>query len=194
MTDVTAIVGYRHAAVEAHLATCYADRPPATIFNPFWAVASSIGSVWAAYPLLEGPFCLVNGDTLFEPRLIAEVIAAAPPGIGLAIERLVQLQDDDMRVVAEDDLVVAVGKQLCPTRARFRSLGLITCRDGAAYRSALSRVIDRPEGVHGFHHDVIGEAAASHAVRPIVVRDRRWQEIDTVEDIARVEGQRRMAA
>src|SRR5688572_7496408 len=65
VTYVTVVGGYRFDRLEAFVATLCDELRPELIFNPFYAVSSSIGSVWAARDLLDGPFLLLNGDTIY---------------------------------------------------------------------------------------------------------------------------------
>src|SRR3546814_12492201 len=68
VTNAAVVVGYRARRVQAHLDATAPPLPVDLVYNPFWRVASSIGSVWAARDHLDGPFVLTNGDTVFEPR------------------------------------------------------------------------------------------------------------------------------
>src|SRR3546814_13242235 len=85
VTNAAVVVGYRARRVQAHLDATAPPLPVDLVYNPFWRVASSIGSVWAARDHLDGPFVLMNGDTVFEPRVIAGAIRAAGAGAGLGV-------------------------------------------------------------------------------------------------------------
>ena len=79
------VTGYRHEQVDEAVR---GTQPLAveTRFNPFWAVASSIGSVWIARDRLRTPFCLVNGDTLFDAEIRSAALTAPGAGLGLVVE------------------------------------------------------------------------------------------------------------
>lgn len=190
------VAGYRAEQVEAHLARRRNERmgggvDARMVFNPAWDGASSIASVRAAEAYVAGPFLLMNGDTVFEGRVIATALAAAGPGVNLAVERApvlggeVAFELDDMRVAIDAGLVTAVAKTLPDTIATHRSLGLIVCRDadGGGYGSALRRVIDAPDGLQSYHHDVIDLLARERGVRAIEIAGG-WREIDRPQDIA----------
>lgn len=183
---ITVVGGYRHDQVAAHLARS-GDGGVRLVRNPFWDVASSIGSVWAARDRLGRPFCLLNGDTIFSPAIVAAALAAARPGVNLVVEPLGAPEPDDMLVEAADGAIGAVGKRLDPARATHRSLGIVLARDadGGGYADALDAVIGAPGGADAFHHAVVDRLARTAGVGAIVVRDARWQEIDRPEDIAR---------
>lgn len=179
------VAGYRADQVEAHLARGRHALDARMIFNPFWAVASSIASVWAAHRQVSGPFLLMNGDTVFEGPVIAAALAGAAPGVNLAVERPAAFELDDMRVALDGERVIAVAKTLPADAATHRSLGLIVARDadGGGYAGALRQVIAAPDGLQAYHHDVIDRLARERGVHAIAIAGG-WQEIDRPQDIA----------
>lgn len=183
--DITIVGGYRADRLRAFIEQRWGNAGPKLVLNPFFAVSSSISSVWAARDALAGPFCLMNGDTIFDGGLIADVLAARVDGIGLAVERAEEPQHDDMRVrLSPGGRVLQVQKGLSPLLAQHRSLGLIVAPTAwADYLAALEAVIAGPDGTQSFHHDIIGRMAKNGGVTAIEARGR-WGEIDNGDDIA----------
>ena len=181
--------GYRIDQVAAHLGGRRGDPPTELVFNPFWSIANSIGSVWAARAHLEAPFALMNGDTLFDTAILQVARADcgradAAPGVTLVVERLAEAGLDDMLVEADGDQVLAVGKHLVGHQATDRSLGLILSSGGTAYADALRAVIGEDDGIHAYHHAVVRRVAQGPGVRALrIAPGVRWQEIDRPEDI-----------
>src|SRR3546814_12128925 len=102
----------------------------------------------------------MNGDTVFEPRVIAGAIrdAGAGAGLGLIVEPLEGHEQDDMLVEASEARVRAVAKTLSADHATHRSLGVVLAprvEDAAAYRHALDEVIAAPAGTQSYHPDII---------------------------------------
>jgi len=187
----TIVAGYRADQVENEAALLAAEGIHIeTVFNPFWAVASSIGSVWVAQDLLRQPFLLLNGDTIFDDHLLCEALDRITPGLNLLVEPVLVPETDDMRVVAVDGRICQVGKGLPTETATFRSLGVVasTAPDGAQYLAALDRVPRSDTGAQRFHHAVIDDAARNGDVYATAVGDGLWQEIDRPEDMARWSG------
>jgi choline kinase len=185
VAEAVVVVGYRGGQVAEHLAAAPPPLPVTLVANPFWAVSSSIGSVWAARAHLDRPFCLMNGDTVFASAIIAGALAQAPEGIGLLVEPIAAPELDDMLVELAGDRVRAVAKTLDPAHAHHRSLGVVLSGGGAAYRDALDAVIAADNGIHAYHHDVVARLARTVGVTAIVDRQGGWQEIDRPEDIDR---------
>ncbi len=177
------IGGYRIDQIAAHI-EARGDGVELR-FNPFWEVSSSISSVWAARDLLAGGYAIMNGDTVYEPELIAASFARVQPGVNLFVEPIVSPMLDEMRVEMAGGLVRAVAKTLDPARARFHSLGIIAGReDGGAYGAALDAVMRGDQGIQSFHHRIVDDLARQGLVHGVVVDTGHWVEIDRVEDIA----------
>ena len=182
--EAVVVGGYRIDQVAQHLK----DTPPPLLvelrYNPFWAVASSIGSVWAAREFLDRPFCLMNGDTVFDVGVVAAALRRAQ-SIGLLVEPLIAHQHDDMLVRVADGAVAAVAKTLYPESATHRSLGLIVAPEpGHAYADALSAVIRGEDGTAAFHHAIVDRLARWGRVEAIERAPGCWREVDQPKDIA----------
>ncbi|MBC3940910.1 NTP transferase domain-containing protein [Sphingomonas albertensis] len=177
--------GYRIDQIAAHLSARDGGLPTELVFNPFWGIANSIGSVWAARAYLDAPFALMNGDTVFDAPILRAAVSDPVAGVKLVIEPLAEPGLDDMLVEADGDRIVAVGKHLVGHEATARSLGLIVSTGGTTYADALRAVIGEEDGIHAYHHAVVRRAAETVGVRAVrIAGDVRWQEIDRPEDIA----------
>ncbi len=193
---ITVVGGYRFDRLEAFVAGRWgpSDRPE-LLLNPFYAISSSIGSVWAARHRLTAPFCLLNGDTVYDPVLVADGLARLKPGLNLFIEAVNAPESDDMLVRLDGERIVAVGKDLSPMLARHRSLGFVVghAADGAGYADALGRVICEVEGAQNFHHAIVNRLAHEGHVHSVPFEGGVWTEIDRPEDIARWQGEATLA-
>lgn len=186
--DIYVVVGFRHEAIAQHLAHINAAVRPKLIVNPFWSVSSSIASVWAAREVFDGPFCLINGDTIFDAELLHSALARVNPGLNLLVDKG-PLEPDDMRVKVEGERVAAVSKDLPEDEGLYRSLGVIvsTAPDGGSYPGALERVITQPNGRLSYHHAVIDLLAKEETVSAVQIDKGCWREIDRPEDIRKYE-------
>lgn len=186
---ITVVGGYRAPQIAAFLEARWPEgERPALVLNPFYAVSSSIGSVWAARDRLGGPFCLLNGDTVYDPALVADGLARAGDGLSLFVEPVAGAPEpDDMLVRLDGARVVAVGKDLPPSFGRHRSLGFVVAGPavGDGYVRTLDRVIGETGGVQSFHHAVVDRLAHAGQVAAVPFAGGLWTEIDRPEDIAR---------
>lgn len=184
----TVVAGYRAEQIEQKAAELSRSGfNIEVLYNPFWALASSIGSVWIARERLRRPFLLLNGDTIFDEDLLREALGRVGTGLNLLVEAVTAPEEDDMRVAASKGRVCAVGKGLQTDVAGFRSLGVVaSCEPyGVQYLAALDGVLRAPDGANSFHHGIVHEVAQQSEVRAIEIRRGFWQEIDRPEDVAR---------
>ena len=185
LREVVVVGGYRVDRVAAHIAENTRDLDIALVVNPFWSVASSISSVWAARDHLNDPFLLMNGDTLFDRSILAAAVASSTSPVTLMVEALGNPEHDDMLVEVSGGLVSDVAKTLDSNKATHRSLGLIMSGGGPAYADALAGVIYEDGGAQAFHHAVVARLAASGQVAARCIdRGAKWQEIDRPDDIS----------
>lgn len=187
IAEAVVVGGYRIDQVADHLAQRHRGIATTLVFNPFWAISSSIGSVWAAREHLEQGFVLINGDTVFDPSLVVAAVRDAPPGVTLVVDETSEIEHDDMRVELRAGRVLAVGKGLDPGTATHRSLGIVVSRGGGAYAAALRAIIAAPGGTDAYHHAVIAHLAPAGVNALEVAPGARWQEVDAPADIARWE-------
>jgi L-glutamine-phosphate cytidylyltransferase len=185
--DVVVVGGYRYEQLAAHVAAASPRGRVTLVRNPFWAIASSIGSVWAARAHLREPFCLLNGDTIFDEGVFDDALGAMRPGVNLVAERLVTPELDDMLVAAEEGRITAVAKMLACEIATHRSLGIVLSpdADGGGYAAMLEQVIGESGGTAAYHHAIVDRLARAGTVSLIENRRSPWQEIDTPQDIDR---------
>lgn len=182
--EIVVVGGYRFDQLAAHVAVSERRDAIRLIGNAHWATTSSIGSVQAAHDLLDGPFCILNGDTVFEPDLIVAALAGARQGVNLVVEHAPP-EPDDMRVALAGDRLLAVGKGLARDIAHARSIGIVICpdADGGPYRAMLDGVLAQPGGAQHYHHDVIDRIARAVPVHAVLLNGYGWQEIDRIDDI-----------
>ncbi len=186
VAGITIVGGYRFDRLTEFVEDRWQDAErPELLFNPFFAISSSIGSVWAARHVLDGPFCLLNGDTVYDPALVADGLERLEPGLNLFVEPLGSPAPDDMLVRIDNERIVAVGKELSPLLAHHRSLGFVAWsgEGSEVYREALESVIGEVEGPQAFHHAVVNRVAHDRPVHAVSFQHGAWTEIDRPEDI-----------
>jgi choline kinase len=132
--------------------------------------------------------CLVwNGDTLVSDSLMARVVGNDRPGICVTIDRKPDYDDDDMKVVVDDEgQLRAIGKRISD-RVNGESIGLLAFRgDGAErFRAAIERDIRSPEGTTIWYLRVIHHLAQRSEVLTLDISGEQWGEVDFPEDVER---------
>ena len=188
--EAVVVTGFRDDAIEAALSRRVGGPRVRTIFNPFYKVADNLGSLFVAREELSGEVLVWNGDTLVSEALMARVIDnGSQDGICVSIDRKDRYDDDDMKVVADDDgRLRAIGKRI-EKGVNAESIGLLAFRGtGAArFRGAIETAMRTSEGTTIWYLRVIHHLAQSSEVSTLDIAGEEWGEVDFPEDVAGAE-------
>ena len=187
--DVVVVTGFRDDQIAAVLARRSGGPTVRTVFNPFFKVADNLGSLYMVRAELTGDCLVWNGDTLVSKALMARVVGDDTPGICVTIDRKPAYDDDDMKVIADDDgRLRAIGKRISEG-VNAESIGLLAFRGGGAERfaEAIDRAMRTAEGTTIWYLRVIHHLAQDGEVRTLDIKGEEWGEVDFPEDVAPAE-------
>ena len=188
--EAVVVTGFRDDQIEAALAKRVGGPRVRTIFNPFFKVADNLGSLFVAREELAGDVLVWNGDTLVSEALMARVVGnKGRDGICVTIDRKDRYDEDDMKVVADDDgRLRAIGKRIAKG-VNAESIGLLAFRgDGAArFRRAIEKAMRTSEGTTIWYLRVIHHLAQNGEVWTYDIAGEEWGEVDFPEDVASAE-------
>ncbi|MEM7669822.1 MAG: phosphocholine cytidylyltransferase family protein [Pseudomonadota bacterium] len=185
--DVTIVTGFGSEAVEASLKVGGYDLNTSVLFNPFYKVADNIGSCWMARDLIRSDCLLINGDTLFDPRVLAKVLETAKSPISVTIDRKAAYDSDDMKVKLDAGRLARIGKTLTG-RIDGESIGLLQFRNGggAAFVDRMENLLRDQASLGLWYLSVIdqlaGDAGAPE-VGTVSIEGLPWAEIDFPHDL-----------
>jgi choline kinase len=188
--EVVVVTGFGAAEVEAELTrTTPMGLKVTSIFNPFHGVADNIASCWAAREHLLGEVMVLNGDTLFEPGLLARVRDQAAGPVTVTTDVKPVYDADDMKVQIRDGKVVRIGKTLAADATDAESVGLIALRGlgGALLAAAVETIMRQPRGVSRWFLAAVDDLAARGLVTPLSVAGMEWAEVDYPGDLGRAD-------
>ncbi|MEO5578790.1 MAG: phosphocholine cytidylyltransferase family protein, partial [Sphingomicrobium sp.] len=159
--EVVIVTGFRDDQIEACLARRSGGPEVRAVFNPFFKVADNLGSLYLVRGELTGDCLVWNGDTLVSKALMARVVSNETQGICVTIDRKDAYDDDDMKVIADDDgRLRAIGKRI-KQGVNAESIGLLAFRGGGAERfaDAIDRAMRTAEGTTIWYLRVIHHLA-----------------------------------
>ena len=185
--EAVVVTGFRDDQIDAALARRGNAGPRVrTVFNPFYKVADNLGSLFVAREELEGDVLVWNGDTLVSEALRARVVGNSErQGICVTIDRKESYDDDDMKVVVnEDGGLKAIGKRISEG-VNGESIGLLAFRgDGARrFRMAIEKAMRTTEGTTIWYLRVIHQIAQEAPVWTFDINGEEWGEVDFPEDV-----------
>lgn len=190
VSHVTVVAGFGFQAVRQR-ARC--SRPDslsvAVVYNPFYAVADNLISLWSARSEMATDFILVNGDTVFHPRIPELLIDGEVDACRLLVCRKSDYDEDDMKVCLSGDRLVRIGKDLCPQRAGAESIGMMRFSgEGVCLlRRVLEDAVQGDGALRSLYFD--GVQRLVDAGCPVRCRDvgrLPWADVDTPQDLLEV--------
>ena len=125
---ITAVVGYAADRIVEILGRRYPRDRVSTVFNPFYEVADNLASCWMAREHMQDEFLLINGDTLFESKIIKTVLTRSEIQISVTTDCKSSYDEDDMKVIAQNDRLLRIGKSLPLDEVTGESIGILYFR------------------------------------------------------------------
>lgn len=191
VSEVIIVTGYRASQIEAKVRTLAEIKTPTRmIHNPFYDVSNNLASLWLALPYVRDDFIVVNGDDLFHPRVLGGLLAPEfSAGVTMTMDRKEVYDDDDMKIIDADNLLIRVGKDVALDSTTGESIGMIRFAGKGVerLRTAADAVLRREGGLNVFW---------LHAIQHIVdegwpvglyeVSEHDWREMDFHPDRAEI--------
>ncbi len=184
--EVTVIVGYRYKEVVRVLEGC----PIHLVYNPFYDVTNSIGSLWMAENMglfAEEDTIIANGDVFWSQQILDFMKEKSQSDDLYMLGDSDRVLDGDYFFGTENGILKRYGKDL--TRAQrdceYVGIAYLSSRFVPVFLNRMNEMIE--DQSHGkWWEDAIYSLSGSH---PVPVRDIAgmfWAEVDFIEDYRRI--------
>lgn len=184
INELVVVTGYKAEMICDFLTAHYPSLTIHFIDNPDYAHNNNIFSLWLTRPFTEGrEFLLSDSDILFDPQIIATVLATE--GDALAVNRH-ELGEEEMKVIVDDNSrVVEISKVCSIEKAIGESVGFekMTADYSKALFAELEQMIER-EGLIDIFYERAFERLIPQGHTFTVVDTTKYFsiELDTPED------------
>lgn len=187
--EVVVVTGFGHDAVE-EIVSGITDIRVRTLYNPFYHLSDNLGTCWVARHEMDGPFLLINGDTLFEAAVLHHLLKdAGHYPITLASDQKISYDDDDMKIWSERDRLCRVGKTLDRSHVNGESIGMMVFHKTGAeiFVRKIEDLMRQGDGLKRWYLSAIDELAQSRVVGISSIHGLSWCEVDDPVDFAHAE-------
>jgi choline kinase len=152
-------------------------------FNPLFAEAGNVYSLWCARDVVERGCYIVNSDVLFEDELARRLVTLGCSALLCSASHGVD--DESMKAVADGGRLRTLSKAV-PVDSNPEYIGLtrIDPADGPRLAEILEGFVERGS-VHDYYEAAIEELARERPVLVERVDGLAWIEIDDHDDLAR---------
>lgn len=152
------------------------------VLNERFSSTNTAYSLNLALRTVDSDFILINGDVLFDKGILMELIDH-PQKNCVVVDRRVALNEEEVKVIADDNKVKRIGKELRPEDCLGEAIG-INKLSGEIIPS-LRDVFDDLEARKEHHHFFeigIDRLIPRAVLFGVHLTERAWIEIDTIED------------
>ena len=104
--EIIAITGFMYKAVSEKI-----KKFATVVYNPFYAVTNSLGSLWFARDLLDGDCVLINGDIVMEDNLVCDYVCHKYTHPTVLLDSSIK-KDGDYNVQVANGSVVKKGDKI----------------------------------------------------------------------------------
>lgn len=187
---VSVVTGFYAEAVEE--AVSEMDIPGLqieTIYNPFYAVADNAGSCYVAREAMTGEFMVINGDTLFEPDLVAKALSQRKLPVTVTVDRKESYDADDMKVCLDGERLTRIDKSLPLDVVDAESIGMLIFDNegGNHFKQAVVDLLRSENGLKSWYLRAVDALAIKELVGTSLIEGYTWQEVDFPDDLKRAE-------
>lgn len=184
--EVTVIVGYRYKEVVRVLEGC----PIHIVYNPFYDVTNSIGSLWMAVNMglfSEEDTIIANGDVFWSQQILDFMKDKGKTDDIFMLGDSDRVLDGDYFFGTENGILKRYGKELTPAQRDCEYVGIayLSRRFVPVFLKRINEMIE--EQCHGkWWEDAIYSLSGEY---PVPVRDIAgmfWAEVDFIEDYRRI--------
>lgn len=182
--DIVAVIGYAAQDIQAVLKTRYGDSI-STVFNPFFEVADNLASCWMAREHFKNEVILLNGDTLFEPAIVTALLDQDQYPITLAVDHKSNYDDDDMKVISDNNRLLSVGKKLTLADVNAESIGIMHFNSAGSklFHDTVSQLMHNQDSLKLWYLSVIDRLGKDNHVGTRSIQGYDWTEVDFVQDL-----------
>ena len=183
--DIVIIVGYKAEQIEAKIKDYQGKLNIKTVFNPFFDISNNLLSVWMARHFMNEEFISINGDDIFSP-VVVENLLKSKNDITMVSDEKKEYDDDDMKVVHKDGNILEVSKKIDSKKANGESIGMIkfSNKGPKIYTDMLDEMVRDPENRNVFYLKAIQRIIdKGFKVNYSLCKENDWSELDFHPDL-----------
>lgn len=182
--DVTVVVGYQYKVIES-LIKQY-DCRVNMVYNPFFDVTNSIGSLWMAKEyLVNDDLIIANADVFWEEEILNQIMDERKNVFMLSDRK--RADDGDYFFLVQDGKIIKYGKELSREQRNCEYVGIAYMDRSFVkrFRERLIEMIDRQE--HScWWENVLYSLTDEQVIYSVDVDGKFWAEVDFIEDYERI--------
>lgn len=178
--EIVVLVGFMYKHIQKELE----DDNVTFVHNPYYAVTSSMGSLWFAKAYLQREnVVIINGDIVLSDQLMSDIICAHTD-VPYVLLDSTRMDGNKYNVQVQNDKVCVMSKNLTEYLGNYAS---VTKLDAVSSRFVLEQLIQMVnEGMYNlFFEDALVQMIFDKNFELYYrdIKDYQWTEVDNVDDL-----------
>ena len=157
------------------------------IYNPFFDISNNLLSLWQARHEMESDFIIINGDDIFNDSVLLGLLEHDKNElITMVIDRKETYDEDDMKLIVENERILEVSKKIPLNEANGESIGMIRVTGEAKgiMVDTMERMVRNKKNMQVFYLAMIQELINQGIVVGYHdISSKDWAEIDFHPDL-----------
>ncbi len=178
--EIIAVVGFMYKHIQKELE----DDNVTFVHNPFYAVTSSMGSLWFAKDYLQREnVVIINGDIVMSDKLMSNVICVRTD-VPYVLLDSTQKDSNKYNVQIQNNKVCVMSKNLTEFFGNYASVTKLDVISSRFVLEQLDQMIN--EGMYNlFFEDALVQMIFDKNFELYYkdIKDYQWTEVDTVDDL-----------
>lgn len=178
--EIVVVVGFMYKHIQKELE----DDNVQFVHNPFYAVTSSMGSLWFAKDYLQREnVTVINGDTVMSDALMRDVICAHTD-VPYVLLDSTQTDGNKYNVQVQDDKVCVMSKNLTEFLGNYASVTKLDAVSSRFVLEQLNQMVN--DGMYNlFFEDSLVQMIFDKNFDLYYkdIKEYQWTEVDSVDDL-----------
>lgn len=176
--EIIAITGFMYKAVSEKI-----KKFATVVYNPFYAVTNSLGSLWFARDLLDGDCVLINGDIVMEDNLVCDYVCHKYTHPTVLLDSSIK-KDGDYNVQVANGSVVVMSKGLDDYEGEYAGVLMLPESYIEQYKEEMQIMIEQGRYDQWYEDVVVNMIFKDNLKLSYAdINGMAWTEIDCVSDL-----------
>ncbi|MCK9337527.1 MAG: phosphocholine cytidylyltransferase family protein [Arcobacteraceae bacterium] len=191
--DICIITGFQTEKIEDKIKT-RADLGLniSIIYNPFFKSHNNLVSLWTSTCFMDENFIMLNGDNIFKPNVLANLINKAKElenGLLVAINKKSIYDEDDTKIILnKENQIVKISKEIDYNNISAEWIGICAVCGNfiKEFVDKINDLVRTPELLEGSPHYLSvfqGLIEDGKILKTIEIEPNTWGEIDFLTDL-----------
>lgn len=174
---VVIICGFKHKLLKEKVSDVY------WVYNPFYKVTNSLGSLWCAREHLKDDVTIINGDIVMSYELMKDIIVKPVKKPCVLIDTSIK-NDGDYNIQLDEDKVVVMSKELTSYSGEYAGVTKLNTDSAKKLCEKLDEMVE--DGRYTtWYEDALVQMIFENNFELFAtdISNYEWTEVDSVDDL-----------